>query len=107
MPNGIAKTNWTDAHGKPIECIHRYSRNIVGLSHPNKHGVDRLPLVKRLTVGTKLVLIQEPDNPLDRNAILIYAADDLENDLGYLESSAAKYIARMMECGATFSAEVY
>ncbi len=53
------------------------------------------------------MLVPEPDNPVDRNAILVYAADDLENDIGHLHSSAAKYIARMTECGATFSAEVY
>ena len=98
---------WTDAHGNPIQCIHRYSRTVVGFSHPNKGGVDRMNLVQRLKVGTKLVLVPEPDNPVDRNAILVYAADDLENDIGHLHSSAAKYIARMMECGATFSAEVY
>lgn len=98
---------WTDAHGRPIECIHRYGRTVVGFSHPNKRGVDRMTFVQRLTVGTKLVLVPEPENPVDRNAILVYIEGDLENDIGYLHSSAAKYIARMMECGATFSAEVY
>ena len=82
-------------------------RTVVGFSHPNKRGVDRMNLVQKLKVGTKLVLVPDPDNPVDRNAILVYAADDVENDIGYLHSSAAKYIARMMECGATFSAEVY
>jgi hypothetical protein len=79
----------------------------VGFSHPNKRDIGRMNLVKKLKLGTKLVLVPEPDNPVDRNAILVYAADDLENDIGHLHSSAAKYIARMMECGATFAAEVY
>ena len=97
---------WTDARGNPIQCIHRYSRTVVGFSHPNKRGIGRMNLVQKLEIGPKLVLVPEPDNPVDRNAILVYAADDLENDIGHLHSSAAKYIARMMECGATFSAEV-
>jgi hypothetical protein len=80
---------------------------VVGLSHPNKYGRDRTAFVNHLTRGTKLVLIPEPDNPYDRNAILIYIQGDLENDVGYLYSSAAKKISRMIECGATFSAEVY
>jgi hypothetical protein len=63
--------------------------------------------VNHLTRGTKLVLVPEPDNQYDRNAILVYVEGDLENDLGYLHSSSAKKFCRMMECGATFSAEVY
>lgn len=97
---------WTDALGNPIECIHRYDRNIVGFTHPNKRGVDRMSLVAKLQKGTKLLLVPEPNNAFDRNAVLVYAADDPENDIGYLHSSAAKYISKMMECGATFSAEV-
>jgi hypothetical protein len=66
-----------------------------------------MAFVDHLIRGTKLVLIPEPDNPYDRNAILFYIQGDLENDVGYLHSSAAKKISRMIECGATFSAEVY
>lgn len=98
---------WTDALGSPIECIHRFSSQVVGFSHPNKRGRDRLTLVNNLSRGMKLVLVPEPDNPYDRNAILVYIEGDLENDLGYLYSSTAKKICRMIECGAAFSAEVY
>jgi len=101
------KHQWTDAHGKPIECIHRYGCQIVGLGHANKHGRDRMLFIKHLTIGTRIVLIPEPNNPLDRNAILVYLQGDFENDIGYLHSSCAKRICRMMECGATFSAQVY
>jgi hypothetical protein len=102
-----AQHQWTDALSKPIDCIHRFSSQVVGLSHPNKFGRDRMAFVNHLTRGTKLVLVPEPDNPYDRNAILVYIEGDRENDLGYLFSSAAKKICRMIECGATFSAEVY
>jgi hypothetical protein len=110
-PNGTSapaqQHQWTDALGKPVECIHRFSCQVVGLSHTNKYGRDRMGFVNHLTRGTKLVLVPEPDNPYDRNAILVYVEGDLENDLGYLHSSSAKKFCRMMECGATFSAEVY
>ena len=102
-----AEHQWTDALGASIDCIHRFSSQVVGLSHPNKYGRDRMALVNNLSRGTKLVLVPEPDNPCDRNAILVYIEGDLENDLGYLYSSAAKKICRMIECGSTFSAEVY
>jgi hypothetical protein len=66
-----------------------------------------MALVETLKIGTELTLVPEPRNPMDRNAILIYVSGDLENDIGYLDHSRAKNVARMMECGATFSAEVY
>lgn len=109
-PNGKfvpAVHRWTDALGRPIDCIHRFSSQVVGLSHSNKYGRDRMAFLNHLTRGTKLLLVPEPDNPYDRNAVLVYMEGDVENDLGYLYSSAAKKICRMIECGATFSAEVY
>lgn len=98
---------WTDALSHPKNCIHRYARQLVGLTHPNKNGKDRLALVGSLSIGTPLVLVSEPNNAFDRNAVLIYRADDLHDDLGYLDALGAKQICRMMECGATFDADVY
>lgn len=105
--DGNSEHQWTDALGNPIDCVHRFGSQVVGFSHPNKHGRDRMAFVNHLTRGTKLVLVPEPNNPYDRNAILIYIQGDLENDIGYLFSPTAKKICRMIECGATFSAEVY
>jgi hypothetical protein len=99
-------TKWTDAKGRPIECVHRFQRILVGLTHPNKRGQDRIALSRRLAIGTPLLLVLDPHNPVDRNAILIYRADDMENDLGYLDATGAEQFAKMMECGATVTAEV-
>jgi hypothetical protein len=96
----------TDAQGRPITCIHRFHRILAGLTHKNKRGEDRIALARQLAIGTPLLLVQEPNNRVDRNAILIFRADDPDNDLGYLDASGAKQFAKMMERGATFSAEV-
>jgi HIRAN domain len=98
---------WTDAQGRPVTCIHRFHRILVGLTHKNKAGEDRIALARRLSIGTPLLMVQETNNPVDRNAILIYRADDPSNDLGYLDATGAKQFAKMMERGATFAAEVY
>jgi hypothetical protein len=100
-------TQWTDAHGQPKACIHRYTCSLVGLTHSNKNGTDRLGLARGLQIGTPLTLLPEPDNKYDRNAVLICRRDDLNNDLGYIHATQAKRICRMIECGATFDAEVY
>jgi hypothetical protein len=98
---------WTDAHGQPIKCIHRFHRIMVDLRHKNKQGKDRTALARRLAVGTALLLVPEPENSVDRNAILIYSADDPDNDIGYLDATGARQISKMMECGATFTADIY
>lgn len=100
-------TQFVDAQRRPKECIRRFGRQLKGLSHPNKNGKDRLVLVRSLSVGTPLVLVPDPGNEYDRNAVLIYRADDLAEDLGYLDATGAKQICRMIECGATFDADVY
>ncbi len=100
-------TQWTDALGRPKECIYRFQRSLVGLTHPNKQGHNRIALAQKLRTGMQLLLVPEPNNPVDRDAILIYSGDDPGNDLGYLDSIGAKQICRMIECGANFSAEVF
>ena len=106
--NGWGGTiEWTDSLRRPKNYIHRYARQLVGLTHPNKNGKDRLVLARTLNVGTPLVLVPERNNALDRNAILIYRADDPKEDLGYLDATGAKQICRMIECGAKFDADVY
>jgi hypothetical protein len=105
MLSGMAAL-WKDALGRPRECIHRYGAQLVGLTDKNKLGSDRITLVRQLAIGSRLVLLPEPDNSADPNAILVYSEDDLSEDLGYLKTPIAEAICRMMECGATFSAEV-
>jgi hypothetical protein len=64
-------------------------------------------MARDLVIGNQLVLVPDPNNPADRNAILIYRDDNRVDDLGYLDANAAKRVCPLMERGATFSAEVY
>jgi hypothetical protein len=63
---------WTDAQGRSATCIHRFHHILVGLTHKNKAGEDRIALARRVTIGTPLLLVQETNNPIDGSAILIY-----------------------------------
>jgi hypothetical protein len=101
------EVQWFDRDGKPKTCIQRHTRQLVGLTHVNQLGNDRVALARKLSTGTSLVLVPNPSNPLDRNAILIYRSDDLDDDLGYLDAIGAKQLCKLIERGATFSAEVY
>lgn len=98
---------FTDALGRPRECLHRDIWSLVGLTHPGKNGHDRIAMVRGLVKGTKLIIVPEPDNPLDRNALLVYRADDLEHDLGYIHASQAKRVCPLIERGTLYETEVY
>jgi HIRAN domain-containing protein len=80
--------------------------HLVGLTHPNRVGGNRISDARTLEMGTRLVLVPEADNAYDRNAILINREGDLRNDIGYLDYAGARQICKLMERGATFSAEV-
>ena len=96
----------TDALGRLMQYVYRHPSHLAGISHPNKNGRDRVRLASHLRVGTQLTLKLDPDNPADQDAVLVYRADDPTQDLGYLYSYTARYVARKMRCGASFSAEV-
>ena len=96
----------TDSLGRPIVYVYRHPSHIAGLSHRNRFGRNRGKIARKLKVGSQLILKADPDNPADQDAILVYPADDLVNDIGYLYSFTARYVARKMRGGATFSAEV-
>jgi hypothetical protein len=89
-----------------MQYIYRHPSHLAGISHPNKHGRDRVRLARHLHVGAPLALKLEPDNVADQDAVLVYRADDLAEDLGYLYSYTARSVAKKMRCGASFSAEV-
>ncbi len=98
---------WTDALNKPIDCIHRDSCELVGMTHLNKRGLSRLPLIDNLRIGDKLILVPDPANEHDRNAILVYGEGDRDNDLGFVHRMKAKQICPLIERGAVFTAQLY
>ena len=100
------QTSWTDARGNLIECIHRDRRILVGITHLNKQGKPRAALIESLEIGNPLVLLPEPDNQFDRNAILVYRTGRPDDDIGYMDAVGAKRICSLIERGATFRAEV-
>lgn len=106
IPTGARMTSWTDVFGNPVQCIRRDQRQLVGISHQNKLGQSRMDLIRTLECGTSLTLVPEPNNKFDRNAILVHRTDMPNSDLGYMDATGAKKFCKLMERGATFSAQV-
>jgi hypothetical protein len=68
-----------------------YNTNIVGIEFVPA-GVE---LVRRLKVGDEVKLVRQPDNPHDKNAIVIIDSDG--NRLGYLSAKLAADISRALD----------
>ncbi len=56
-----------------------------------KHRPPALDVVERLPDGTKLLLVREPGNTFDRNAVAVYF------QLGYIPRSAAAKLAPVLD----------
>jgi len=82
----------------------KYQGTIKGLSHNR----NRLELWRKVKVGDKCELVlepenPEPENPMDRNAILIQWRG---RTLGHLNASKAKLISPYIEGGALFAVTI-
>ena len=77
---------------------------VVGVnSGPDKH--KRQWAISKCASGQRLTLKREPDNPVDSNAVAVYASGkvfiffDYEQQIGYLSASIAKQLADDMDAG--------
>jgi hypothetical protein len=61
---------------------------------------DRQEAVKSLLSNTVLLLVREPENQFDTNAIKVLHGD---KQLGYLKRELAKELAPMIDSGSRFS----
>lgn len=68
-------------------------------------GADRRQsIVRKCKKGDKLLLIREPDNPVDKNAIKICNLS--EKQLGYLSRYTASKVAPLLDCGKSVHARI-
>lgn len=80
-------------------AIQPFSRNIflMRTAAAGCHHVDGIrQYLTDLSVGKKLTLLREPDNPFDELAILIM---DGERKLGYIPRRKNEVLARLMDAG--------
>jgi len=78
--------------------------NIRGVTQPG-----RQKLLKKLKPGHSLVLIREPQNPADSNAIMVCVATGIlrrKHCVGYLSADIAEQFAEHLDGGGLMSATV-
>lgn len=78
-----------------------------GVTFANPDGISRQLIIANLmnTTGdkTKITLVREPNNAYDKNAIAIFANDNLH--VGYIPKQYATLLAPMIDEGRKFTAK--
>ncbi|HVH74791.1 MAG TPA: HIRAN domain-containing protein [Stellaceae bacterium] len=72
------------------EPICEFGHYLAGLAYPNSDGSSRVDALGGVGLGTALVLVPEDDNPVDPQAIAVYAPDGRQ--LGYLHRGLAEEV---------------
>jgi len=69
----------------------------------NDDGSSRQAFLKTCSSGDPLVLVREPKNKYDRNAIAVFRGTD---QLGYLSKEVAGELAKVMDSGKKLTAKI-
>src|SRR5690606_16829346 len=81
-----------------------YSIHLAGESKKNRDGTSRQAEIKRCSEGEPVQLVREPNNPYDRNAILVLSARG--RGIGYISAEQCVWIAELIDKGRDCRAEI-
>lgn len=80
-----------------VDDKHHFHSAIAGMSHPNTDGSSRQEIASRCKRFDVLHLLPEPNNPYDKNAILVRTQSG--ETVGHLKSAHAKEISSHLKYG--------
>lgn len=85
----------------------KFHTKVVGVSHDNPDGSSRQQLIrKHCKKGVMMMLVPEPDNTFDPNAVAVYVykskliGKSIRAQIGYLKSDVAKEFHTMTKVHA-------
>ena len=61
----------------------QFHLRVAGVTHSNKDGVSRQSIIERCVPGEELRLVPEPDNPVDKKAVMVCRLNG--EQLGYIQ----------------------
>lgn len=77
------------------EKLTSFHTKVVGVTFKNKNGIPRQEIISDCKIGENLILMPEPDNQHDENAVKVCRANGLQ--IGYLNSIFAYEVKQIME----------
>ena len=87
-----------------FEPMSFYTHKVVGVSHTNSNGTSRQKYISKMREGDKVILVRDPDNPADGNAI--QALNEDRQQIGFIDRSRASELAPQMDNGYVVEAWV-
>jgi hypothetical protein len=84
--------------------LRSWHTSVAGVTKKNRDGRSRQEVIAECRRGEDLLLLREPDNPKDPNAIKVCRL--LGDQVGYISSDVASRMADEMDGGKKFSAKV-
>lgn len=93
------RMNEADSNSKPnaeYSYFNSIHTKVVGVSKNNNAGTPIQSILPRLTKSAALKLVREPNNHVDRNAIMVYANG---KHIGYVSADIARRYAKDIDKG--------
>lgn len=91
--------------GKKGKTRRIFTERVVGVTFENEDGTNRQEILRTCEIGDEVVLVRNPQDPYDRNAIRVCLSDG--SQLGHLSSECAASLAPLMDRGKyRYEAEV-
>jgi hypothetical protein len=88
----------------PGQTVRQFHSKIVGVTKPNPDGSDRQAIIARCQVGESLLLVREPDNRFDPDAVAVRRTNG--EQLGYLSADLADEMARLLDRGERIEVQI-
>ncbi len=89
----------TDDYYRDIAEKEEFYTKVVGVTFENRQAV-----VAALSDGEKLILVREPDNPYDPNAVRVEKTGEIQ--IGFLNARLARHFAPLLDRGERYLAYV-
>jgi len=84
--------------------VRSWRTRVVGVTKENTDGTPRQRVIRDCREGERLLLLREPRNPYDSNAIKVCRLSG--DQIGYISSDVAERMADEMDAGKRFSARI-
>jgi hypothetical protein len=84
--------------------VRSWYTKVVGVTKKNTDGTPRQEVIRNCSEGERLLLVREPQNPYDPNAIKVCRLSG--DQIGYISSDIAERMADEMDTGKRFSARI-
>ena len=89
---------------RALKRLSSFQTKVVGITESNPDGTSRQELIRRCRRGEPLLLIREPDNPDDENAIAVCRQSG--EAIGYLTKYVAEDLAPQIDAGKILDAKL-